>query len=139
MIFSWASCAWRNFRSQMSSVREAESTRREVIPSRTSARTELSATGRKSSCSQTWGRYIVEDIKRGTKPAGEAQELYRWLLRMAVTRDERITALASKYLDLPDILAIRKRMIGTGLIGGEAVGMLLAPPPPCPAGGEWGG
>src|SRR3972149_4716180 len=72
---------------------------------------------------------VQEDIKRGTNPAGEAQELYRWLLRMAVTRDERITALASKYLDLPDILAIRKRMIGTGLIGGESGGMLPAPPP----------
>ena len=80
---------------------------------------------------------VQEDIKRGTKPAGEAQELYRWLLRMAVTRDERITALASKYLDLPDILAIRKRMIGTGLIGGKSVGMLLARAILCRTDGKW--
>src|SRR3990172_3625139 len=78
-----------------------------------------------------------ENIKRGTKPAGEAQELYRWLLRMAVTRDERITVLASKYLDLPDILAIRKRMIGTGLIGGKSVGMLLARAILCRTDGKW--
>ena len=78
-----------------------------------------------------------EEIQKGAMPAGEAQELYRWLLRMAVTRDERITALASKSLDLSDILAIRKRMIGTGLIGGKSVGMLLARAILCRTDGKW--
>ena len=45
---------------------------------------------------------------------------------MMVTRDERLIPLAGKYLDLADLLAIRNRMIGTGLIGGKSVGMLLA-------------
>ncbi len=71
-------------------------------------------------------REALDDIRKGAMPAEEAKDLYRWLLRMVVTRDERVTALASKYLDLEDILAVRKRMIGTGLIGGKSVGMLLS-------------
>src|SRR3990167_6344357 len=48
------------------------------------------------------------------------------LLRMAISRDERMLELARKYLTLGDLLAVWKRMIGTGLIGGKAVGMLMA-------------
>jgi len=45
---------------------------------------------------------------------------------MAVSRDERMLQLAEGCLTLGDVLAVWKRMIGTGLIGGKAVGMLLA-------------
>ena len=45
---------------------------------------------------------------------------------MVISRDERILNIARKYLNLADIIRIRKRMIGTGLIGGKSVGMLLA-------------
>ncbi|MDX9703838.1 MAG: PEP/pyruvate-binding domain-containing protein [Candidatus Auribacterota bacterium] len=48
------------------------------------------------------------------------------LLRMVITRDEQLLALAKKYFNLHDLLDIGKRMIGTGLIGGKSVGMLLA-------------
>ncbi len=48
------------------------------------------------------------------------------LLRMVVSRDEPVLKLAVKYLTLGDIVEIGKRMIGTGLIGGKSVGMLLA-------------
>ncbi len=68
----------------------------------------------------------LDRVESGEMPPEEADNLYRWLLRMMVTRDERVTSLASKYLDLSDLLAIRKRMIGTGLLGGKSVGMLLA-------------
>ena len=47
-------------------------------------------------------------------------------LRMAITRDEKRNLLAEKYLRLEDLINIGKRMIGTGLIGGKSVGMLLA-------------
>ena len=50
----------------------------------------------------------------------------RQLLRMAIARDERILDLACRYLALCDILEVRRRMIGTGLVGGKTVGMLLA-------------
>ena len=61
------------------------------------------------------------------KPADEpVDDVLRHLLRMAVSRDPRILELSEQYLDIEDVLAIRNRMVGTGLIGGKSVGMLLA-------------
>lgn len=48
------------------------------------------------------------------------------LLRKAVVQDDLQLILALKYFDLEDILTIRKRMIGTGFIGGKSYGMLMA-------------
>ena len=48
------------------------------------------------------------------------------LLQMAISRDERILRLCRRYLTMADALAVGKRMIGTGLVGGKSVGMLLA-------------
>jgi len=70
---------------------------------------------------ETW-----ESIRRGDRPADEAGPLLSELLRMAVSRDPRVARLAERYLTLSDVLEIWKRMIGTGLIGGKSVGMLLA-------------
>jgi hypothetical protein len=69
---------------------------------------------------------VWELLQRGEKPAVDPEQLFHSLLRMAFTRDERVLALAEQYLDLGDVLGIWKRMIGTGLIGGQSVGMLLA-------------
>lgn len=52
--------------------------------------------------------------------------LFLRLVRMAVTRDARLMKLIERYLEFPDLVDIGKRMIGTGLIGGKSVGMLLA-------------
>ena len=52
--------------------------------------------------------------------------LFLRLVRMAVTRDPRVMRLIETYLDISDLLDIGKRMIGTGLIGGKSVGMLLS-------------
>ena len=48
------------------------------------------------------------------------------LIRMCVTRDDRLLGLVKRYFTLDDLIAIGKRMIGTGRIGGKCVGMLLA-------------
>ena len=82
-------------------------------------------------------REILEDVKSGLRPQEEAGDLFPRLLRMMVTRDERVIALASRHLDLSDLLAIRKRMIGTGLIGGKSVGMLLSRAILCRTNGRW--
>ena len=71
-------------------------------------------------------RDVLEGVENGLRPAEEAEGIFPRLLRMMVTRDERVIRLASRFLDLSDLLAIRKRMIGTGLIGGKSVGMLLS-------------
>lgn len=56
----------------------------------------------------------------------EKIEIFKKLLRMMISRDEKFLSLAEKYFDLKDIVNIGKRLIGTGLIGGKASGMLLA-------------
>ena len=56
----------------------------------------------------------------------ECEEVWRQLARRFVTRDDAILPLARRYLSLADLLDIRARMVGTGLIGGKTVGMLLA-------------
>lgn len=56
----------------------------------------------------------------------DAGELHERLLRMVVSRDPRMLNLARAWLDNDDLRAIGRRTIGSGLIGGKAVGMLLA-------------
>ena len=65
-------------------------------------------------------------IRRGEATPEKADEYFHRLVRMALSRDDRVRGLVEKYLTLADIIDIGKRMIGTGLIGGKAVGMLLA-------------
>ncbi len=69
---------------------------------------------------------IYESLKKGECPPERARAVFHRLLRMAVSRDERILALAERYLTFPDLLSIRRRMVGTGYLGGKSVGMLLA-------------
>jgi pyruvate,water dikinase len=62
----------------------------------------------------------------GRGDAAKVKELRHRLVRMTISRDDRMSALVEKHLDLGDVLIVAKRMIGTGLIGGKSVGMLLA-------------
>ncbi|HEX9049495.1 MAG TPA: PEP/pyruvate-binding domain-containing protein [Anaeromyxobacter sp.] len=71
-------------------------------------------------------RDALDAVRADVAPASEAREHFDGLLRMMLTRDERLAELAGRWLDLPALLAIRRRMIGTGLVGGKAVGMLVA-------------
>ncbi|OIP32999.1 MAG: pyruvate, phosphate dikinase [Deltaproteobacteria bacterium CG2_30_66_27] len=82
-------------------------------------------------------REAIDEVRKGVRPESEAAEIFGRLLRMMVTRDERLVALASRWFDLDDLLALRKRMIGTGLIGGKSVGMLLARAILCKADPRW--
>jgi pyruvate, water dikinase len=60
-------------------------------------------------------------------PVGSAvDDYFHRILRMLISRDDRVLSLAERYFTLGDLLDIRRRMIGTGLIGGKTVGMLLA-------------
>ncbi len=56
----------------------------------------------------------------------KGKSVYERLVRMVISRDKSMQKLIARYFTLQDILDIRKRMIGTGLIGGKTVGMLLA-------------
>jgi hypothetical protein len=48
------------------------------------------------------------------------------LCRVMIGKEKRILSLAKKHFSLDDLLNIKDRLIGTGFIGGKAVGMLLA-------------
>ena len=80
--------------------------------------------------SVSWCRSFLElRERRPTQFGPEAEdhpELFHRLLRMMVSRDARVLALAEQYLTLDDVQSIVRRTIGTGLIGGKAVGMLLS-------------
>ena len=80
----------------------------------------------------TWNRNFLKAeqawnaMQHGEVPAEDPVGLFRTLAQMMFTRDERLLGMAEKYLTLGDLLGIWKRMIGTGLIGGKSVGMIVA-------------
>ncbi|MGB0127537.1 MAG: PEP/pyruvate-binding domain-containing protein [Rhodocyclaceae bacterium] len=80
----------------------------------------------------TWNRTFKEveevlEAQRQQVPCADlVRDLLQRTLRMTVSRDERVIQLAEQYLTLSDIVAIKRRIIGTGLIGGKTVGVLVA-------------
>jgi hypothetical protein len=69
---------------------------------------------------------LLESIRKGDAPPEAGKPLLDRLLRMVLSRDEGMLQLVERHLTLEDIVRVRKRMIGTGLIGGKTLGMLLA-------------
>ena len=68
----------------------------------------------------------LDALRRNEPCREEARSVLQQLLRTAITRDPRMLELSANYLSMEDVLAIGRRIIGTGLIGGKAIGMLLA-------------
>lgn len=73
-----------------------------------------------------WDRLFLEAEECDAPDSGRARALVQRILQVLVSRDPRILALAEDYLSLDDLTAIHNRTIGSGFIGGKAVGMLLA-------------
>ncbi len=75
-----------------------------------------------------WDRTFLkaEDLAMGQNNREEREAMVRQLCRMIMGRDEKILALAQEYLTLDDFLELKDHLIGTGFIGGKAVGMILA-------------
>jgi hypothetical protein len=69
---------------------------------------------------------LVASIRRGDTQPSAAKPLLDRLIRMMMSRDEGMLPLVEQYLGLEDIVKVRRRMIGTGLIGGKALGMLVS-------------
>jgi pyruvate,water dikinase len=68
----------------------------------------------------------LNELRSGVTPGSDPHELFQRLMKMVVSRDARFQALAEKYFGLEDLVMIMQRMIGTGMIGGKSLGMLLA-------------
>ncbi|MCU0914788.1 MAG: PEP/pyruvate-binding domain-containing protein [Planctomycetes bacterium] len=69
---------------------------------------------------------VPEAVQAGRCPLPRAQAILHHLCRMAISRDPGMLQLVSQYLTLEDVLGIWRRMVGSGLIGGKTVGMLVA-------------
>ncbi|MFH1717840.1 MAG: PEP/pyruvate-binding domain-containing protein [Planctomycetota bacterium] len=68
---------------------------------------------------------LLESFNRGECSAETIEQVFHRQLRQIISRDERILRLAEKYLSLSDLIYFWKRLIGSGLVGGKTVGMLL--------------
>lgn len=74
-----------------------------------------------------WHRLFLQAEQLLENPASELEQAHmvKHICRHMIGREERILALAIKHFNLQDLLSIKTRLIGTGFIGGKAVGMLL--------------
>ncbi len=68
----------------------------------------------------------VAAARRAGFPDPAEWEWFARLSRMLFVDDPAMTRLIDEYLTLDDLLTVRSRMIGTGTIGGKALGMLLS-------------
>lgn len=75
-----------------------------------------------------WDRLFLKarEIAGDESAAGERQTLVDQLSRVLIGREKRMLSLVREHFTLEDLLDIKDRLIGTGFIGGKAVGMLLA-------------
>ncbi len=72
------------------------------------------------------GLRVLDAVKEGICPPDKEQETFEHLSRMAISRDPGMLKLVSRYLSLEDVLNVWRRMVGSGLVGGKTVGMLVA-------------
>lgn len=75
-----------------------------------------------------WDRLFLkaEDLVWNPWKEEERKAMLEQLCKIIIGRDERILRLANDHFTLEDFLNLKDRLIGTGYIGGKAVGMLLA-------------
>ncbi|MBE0537748.1 MAG: PEP/pyruvate-binding domain-containing protein [Phycisphaerae bacterium] len=68
----------------------------------------------------------AEELLAGTPDSARQSEALERIAGIMLGKDQRVLDLISTHFSLRDVLDIKARMIGTGFIGGKAIGMLLA-------------
>ncbi|HBQ63694.1 MAG TPA: phosphoenolpyruvate synthase [Clostridiales bacterium] len=68
-----------------------------------------------------WDR-MFSDAAELDRESRQVERLFHFI----IGKEEKILALAKKHMTVQDIIDIKSRMIGSGSIGGKAVGMLTA-------------
>ena len=68
----------------------------------------------------------AQDLLESDAHPDEKQDKVEQLSRLALSRNRRLLGLIRRFLTLEDLLYIKERLIGTGFIGGKALGMLLS-------------
>ncbi|MFX1258114.1 MAG: PEP/pyruvate-binding domain-containing protein [Promethearchaeota archaeon] len=69
---------------------------------------------------------MIENFKLGICTYKDVESLKERIIKMAITRDPKLYPLVKQSFDLKDLFNIGRRMIGSGLIGGKSLGLLLA-------------
>jgi len=67
-----------------------------------------------------------QTCERGERPRTELAVHFDRLARQLLTQEPQMLELVRRYLTLEDLIDIWKHVIGSGMIGGKAVGMLVA-------------
>ncbi|KAF0135085.1 MAG: pyruvate water dikinase [Candidatus Saganbacteria bacterium] len=75
-----------------------------------------------------WDRLFIsaEELIKKPKAQKEKNKMLEILSRIMLGKEERMLSLIRENLAIEDLLEIKARMVGTGFIGGKALGMLLA-------------
>ncbi len=69
---------------------------------------------------------ILADHERGAASDEAVSDAFDRLVPQLLSKDPKVISLIKQYMTLPDILDIWKHVIGSGMIGGKSVGMLLS-------------
>ena len=73
----------------------------------------------------SWDRFFLQ--ARASYQHGEdMRRACRKMCNMMMTRDPRMRTLVQKYFSPTDYFDVRRRMVGTGMVGGKSCGMLLS-------------
>jgi hypothetical protein len=75
-----------------------------------------------------WDHLFIQaqDLLESDADPREKEDKVEQLSRLVLSRNKRILGLVRRYLSLEDLLFIKERLIGTGFVGGKALGMLLS-------------
>ncbi len=75
-----------------------------------------------------WDRLFleVESLVKNKSLATQKKEMVKRLCNLMLSKNKKILSLAVSNFSLEELIEIKSRLIGTGFIGGKAVGMLLA-------------
>ncbi len=75
-----------------------------------------------------WDRLFieVESLVKKDAPVSKKKEMINRLCNIMIGKNKKILSLAVNNFSLQELIEIKSRLIGTGFIGGKAVGMLLA-------------
>ncbi len=75
-----------------------------------------------------WDRLFleVEALVKSKSAGQQKKEMIKRLCSIMLAKNKKILSLAIRNFTLEELIEIKSRLIGTGFIGGKAVGMLLA-------------
>jgi len=73
----------------------------------------------------SWDRFFSQ-ARASYQHGDDMSQDCRKMCNMMMTRDPRMRALVQQYFSPTDYFDVRRRMVGTGMVGGKSCGMLLS-------------